>query len=71
MTYNNNNKQFSIPLRQIFTSTVNEPSKKAMGDDALIEFIKASFIEMQENAYIEKVQSGVCVTILFGIYHIL
>ena len=33
--------------------------KRAMGDDALLEFIKVSFIEMQENAYIEKVQSGV------------
>ena len=33
--------------------------KKAMGDDDLFEFIKAFFIEMQENAYIAKIQSGV------------
>ena len=33
--------------------------KRAMGDDALLDFIKASFIEMQENAYIKKVQAGV------------
>ena len=30
-----------------------------MGYDALLEFIKVSFIEMQENVYIEKVQAGV------------
>ena len=44
---------------------VNEPSKKSYRDDALFKFIKASFIKMQENAYIEKSmkkkkQSGVC-----------
>ena len=33
--------------------------KRAMGDDTLLEFIKVSFIELQKNAYIEKVQAGV------------
>ena len=33
--------------------------KRAMGDDALLEFIKVSFIKIQENAYIEKMQAGV------------
>ena len=33
--------------------------KRATGDDALLEFIKVSFIEMQENAYIEKVRAVV------------
>ena len=33
--------------------------KRTMGDDVLLKLIKASFIEMQENAYIEKVKAGV------------
>ena len=34
--------------------------KKVIGDNALFEFIKTSFIEIQENAYIEKVPPSVC-----------